>query len=350
MSDTTATTTTTTGTMTSTMKFSEAIDAAVAEAMARDERVVVFGEDVHMLRADLYARFGEQRVRPTPISESAFLGAAVGAAMTGLRPIVEIMLVDFIAVAFDAVLNQMAKLEAFSGERWRAPLVVRTACGGGYGDGGQHEQSLWGLLAGVPGLTVVVPSTPADAAGLMLAAVEHEGPVLFLEHKLISEAWLELLGRLGRDTVTFDVPAAAAEGEVSGLVASPIGEAAVRRQGGDLTVVSLAVGVHRALEAAEALHRDGIDCEVIDLRTVRPLDRATVARSVERTGRLLVVDEDYREFGLSGELAASVLEAGLSPRYERVCLDGTLPYDRRREALALPGVERISAAARRLVG
>jgi pyruvate dehydrogenase E1 component beta subunit len=228
--------------------------------------------------------------------------------------------------------------------------VVRTACGGGYGDGGQHQQNLWGLLAGVPGLTVVVPSTPADAAGLMLAAVEHEGPVLFLEHKLISEAWLEFMGRIGRDTVTFDVPAAAVEGEVPGLVAAPIGEAAVRRQGGDLTVVSLAVGVHRALEAAETLSADGIECEVIDLRTVQPLDRATVKRSVEKSGRLLVVDEDYREFGLSGELAASALEAGLSPRFERVCLDGTLPYDRRREALALPNVERISAAARRLMG
>ncbi len=332
------------------LKFGEAIDRAVAAAMAADERVVIFGEDVHMLRPDLYARFGADRVLPAPISESAFLGAAAGAAMSGLRPIVEIMLVDFIAVAFDAVLNHIAKLEAFSGGRWRAPLVVRATCGGGYGDGGQHQQALWGLLAGVPGVTVVVPSTPDDAAGLMLSAVEHEGPVIFLEHKLLSEGWLELLGRLGRDTVRFDVPAAGAEGEVA-LEPVPIGEAVVRRRGTDLTVVSLAVGVHRALAAAEQLEGDGVSCEVIDLRTVRPLDRETVARSVERTGRLLVVDEDYREFGLSGELAASALEAGLQPRFGRVCLEGpAIPYDRRREALALPNVERIVTAARSLVG
>jgi pyruvate dehydrogenase E1 component beta subunit len=331
------------------VKFGAAIDLAVAEAMARDERVLVIGEDVQMLHSQLFARFGKQRVVAAPISESAFVGAAVTAAMSGLRPIVEVMLVDFIGVAFDAVLNHMAKLEAFSGGRWKAPLVVRAACGGGYGDAGQHQQNLWGLLAGIPGLTVVVPSVPADAAGLMLAAIEHEGPVIYLEHKLLSESWLEFMGRLGRDTVSFDVPAAGAEGELPELTPTPIGQAALRREGGDLTIVSLAVGVHRALAAAEQLAQQGVSCEVIDLRSVRPLDRSAVTASVRRTGRLLVVDEDYREFGLSGELAAAALEAGLTPRFERVCLDGTLPYDRRREALALPGVERILAAAGRIL-
>lgn len=328
------------------LKFGEAIERAIAEAMARDERVVVLGEDVHMLRSPLYARFGKNRVLPTPISESAFVGAAVGAAMTGLRPIVEIMLVDFVGVCLDAVLNHMAKLEAFSGGRWKCPLVVRASCGGGYGDGGQHEQALWGLLAGIPGLTVVVPSTPADAAGLMRAAIEEEGPVFFLEHKLLSEAWLEFLGRLGRDTVSFDVPAAGAEGEVPPeMPPTPIGKAAIRRAGKDLTVVSLAVGVHRAIEAAADLEGRGCSCEVIDLRTARPLDRDAVVASVRKTGRLLVVDEDYREFGLSGEIAASVLEAGIAPRFARVCLEGTLPYARPLEARALPNVERIVAAA-----
>lgn len=334
-----------------TLEFSAAIDQVVADAMAADDRVVIFGEDVQMLRTAIYARFGRERVLNTPISEAAFVGAAVGAAMSGLRPIVELMLVDFVAVALDAVLNQMAKLEAFSGGRWTCPLVVRAACGGGYGDGGQHEQNLWGLLAGIPGLSVVVPSNPADAAGLMASAINHEGPVFFLEHKLLSESWLEFMGRQGRETVTFDVPAAGVEGEVPDPVEPvPIGSAAVQREGSDLTIVSLAVGLHRALAAAEALEGEGLSCEVIDLRSVRPLDLQTVTDSVSKTGRLLAVDEDYREFGLSGELAAVALEAGLTPRFARVCLEGTLPFARHLEDRALPNVERIIASARQLVG
>ncbi|MCC6748918.1 MAG: pyruvate dehydrogenase [Deltaproteobacteria bacterium] len=326
--------------------FSKAVDQALAQAMARDDRIVVFGEDVPMLRPELFARFGARRVLGTPISEGAFVGAAVGAAMAGLRPVVEVMMVDFIAVALDPILNHMAKLEAFSDGKWRCPVVLRAACGAGYGDGGQHGQALWGLLGGIPGLTVVVPSTPLDAAGLMLSALAADGPVIFLEHKLLSESWLEFLGRGGRTTVTFDVPPEGATGEVPDPCSpTPIGSAETRRSGGDLTIASLAVGVHRALAAAEALERRGISAEVIDLRTVRPLDRATVTSSVARTGRLLVVDEDVREMGISGELAASVLEAGLAPRYRRVCTEGTLPYDRAREAQALPHVAQIVAAA-----
>ena len=333
------------------MKFGEAIDAAVARAMAKDDRVIVFGEDVPMLRGPLAARFGASRVFGAPISESAFLGAAIGAAMAGLRPVVELMMADFAGVCFDAFLNQMSKLVDFSGGTWTCPLVVRTACGGGYGDGGQHEQALWGLFGGIPGLTVVVPSTPADAAGLMTAALQHDGPVVYLEHKLLSGSWLEFLGRGGRDTVTFDVPPEGAEGDVpDGMPPVPIGAAATRREGRDLTIVSLAVGVHRALAAAAELERRGVSCEVIDLRSVRPLDRAAITASAARTGHLLVVDEDYREDGLSGEIAATCLERGLAPRYARVCLEGTLPYERKREAAALPNVERIVAAAVELSG
>src|SRR5512137_2609733 len=192
------------------LRFADAIEDALAQAMAKDSRIVIFGEDVHTLRLNLFVRFGEQRVRPTPISEAAFLGAAVGAAMAGLRPVVEIMLVDFIGVAVDALLNQAAKLEAFSGGKWKAPMVVRATCGGGYGDGGQHEQSLWGWLAHIPGLAVVAPSTPADAAGLMRTALDHDGPIVYMEHKLLSDLWLGSLGRGGRTTVAFDVPAAGA--------------------------------------------------------------------------------------------------------------------------------------------
>lgn len=331
-----------------TMALDEAIDRALAEAMARDERIVVLGEDVPMLRPTLAARFGDRRVLGAPVSEAAFVGAAVGAAMAGLRPVVELMMVDFVAVAMDAVLNQMAKVEAFSGGRWRCPLVVRAPCGAGYGDGGQHGQALWGMLAGIPGLTVVVPSTPADAAGLMASALDEDGPVFLLEPKLLSPSWLDLLGRGGRDTVRFDVPAAGTRGEVPDpVIPTPIGQAAVRRAGTDLTIASVAVGVHRALEAAALLDRE-VSCEVIDLRSVRPLDVETVAVSVGKTGRLLVVDEDYSRGGLSGELAAVALEAGLAPAFSRVCLEETIPFARRLEEKALPSTARVVEAARAL--
>jgi pyruvate dehydrogenase E1 component beta subunit len=330
------------------MKFGAAIDAAVASAMAADPRVVILGEDVPAIRAPLLARFGPERVLAAPISEAGFLGAAVGAAMAGLRPVAELMLVDFVGSCLDALLNQAAKVADFTAGDWTVPLVVRATCGGGYGDGGQHEQALWGLLAGIPGLAVAVPSTPADAHGLMISALRHDGPVVFLEHKLLSERWLEWMGRGGRDTVSFDVPEDGAQGEVTPGVEVPLGRAALRRPGRDLTVVSLAVGAHRASAAAALLAAEGIECEVLDLRTVRPLDRDAIAASVARTGRLLVVDEDYREFGLSGEVAAVAVEAGLAPRLARVCLEGTIPYARHLEAAALPNVERIEAAARSL--
>jgi pyruvate dehydrogenase E1 component beta subunit len=308
------------------------------------------GEDVPMLRSGLLARFGPGRVLGTPISEAAFTSAGVGAAMAGLRPVVEIWMVDFVACAMDAVLNHMAKLEAFSGGEWKCPMVVRTGCGGGYGDGGQHEQALWGMLGGIPGLTVLVPSNPADAYGLMASALTHDGPVIFLEHKLLSEQMLEFLGRAGRNTVSFDLPADGVECEVPETPATvPLGSAKILRGGADITIVSLAVGVHRSLEAARLLETEGIECEVIDLRTVRPLDAVTITAAVSKTGRLLVVDEDYRECGLSGEAAAVALEAGLRPRFARVCLEGTVPFARHLEARALPNVERIAVAARKLM-
>ncbi len=334
-----------------TMSFANAIDDALAGAMAEDPRIIVFGEDVPMIRRSLFVRFGAARVRATPISESAFVGAAVAAAMGGLRPVVELIMVDFIAVTMDAILNHAAKVEAFSGGRWQVPLVLRAACGGGYGDGGQHEQALWGWLAHIPGLAVVVPSTPADAGGLMLAALAHPGPVIYLEHKLLSDYLLESLGSGGRRTISYDVPQAGARGPVPRRwSALPLGQAAVRRPGRDLTMVSVGVGVHRALEAAETLVQEGIDAGVIDLRSVAPLDTQTVCDAVRQTGRLLVVDEDYRGFGLSGELAAVVLEAGIAFTYGRVCTETTIPYAREMEDAALPNAARVADAARKLVG
>lgn len=332
------------------MSFAEAIDHALAQAMADDPGIIILGEDVHSLRRNLFVRFGKQRVRTTPISEGAFVGAAVAAAMAGLRPVAEVMLVDFIGLAMDALLNHAAKVEAFSGGNWRVPLVVRAACGGGYGDGGQHEQSLWGWLAHIPGLTVVVPSTPADAGGLMLAAIEHDRPVIYLEHKLLADDWLDAIGIGGRKNIAFDVPPQGARGPVPDeWQAVPIGHAVSRREGKDLTIVSVGVSVHRALEAAHALEAQGISAGVIDLRTVSPLDKKTVCEAVAKTGRLLAVDEDYEGFGLSGELAAVVLEAGIPLRYARVCTRDTLPYARELEDDALPNVRRITEAALRLI-
>jgi pyruvate/2-oxoglutarate/acetoin dehydrogenase E1 component len=332
------------------LSLGQAVDRAIEDAMVRDESIILMGEDAPMLRAPLFARFGADRVLATPISEAAFFGAAAGAAMAGLRPVVELYMVDFIAVALDSVLNHIAKLETFSGGAWKAPLVIRAPTGAGYGDGGQHGQALWGSLASIPGLSVVVASTPADAYGLMTTALAHDGPVIFMEPKLLSEEWLEFLGRGGRDTVTFDIPAAGRIGKVPDPPhVTPFGTAAVRREGSDITVASLAVGVHRALEAANRLSDQGIDCEVIDLRSLRPLDVPTVVASVDKTGRLLVVDEDYRNFGLSGELAAVSLEAGLSPRFGRVCVEDTLPFARHLENEALPNVDRIITAATALV-
>ncbi len=334
----------------SSVGFAEAIDDAIAERMAVDPAILVFGEDVQLLRRNLYARFGAERVRNAPISEAAFLGAAVGAAMAGLRPVVEIMMADFLTVAVDALVNHAAKLADFSGGSWGAPMVVRVACGGGYGDGGQHEQSLWGWLAHIPGMAVVVPSNPVDAAGLMRTALAHDGPVVFLEHKLLADNWLEALGRGGRSGLEFDVPPAGARA-AHPLPANRVafGRASVVRSGGSLTLVSLGVGVHQALEAAEALAEDGISAGVIDLRSVSPLDRGCLVEQVGQTGRVVVVDEDYLRFGLSGEIAACLLEAGLRPRFARVATEGTIPFARHLERSALPNPDRVMRACRQVL-
>jgi pyruvate dehydrogenase E1 component beta subunit len=330
--------------------FSAAIELALARAMAEDDRVLVLGEDVQTMRRALYVRFGGDRVRNTPISESAMLGTALGAAMAGLRPVVEIMFADFLPVAMDMLANHVAKLAAFSDGRWQAPLVVRSACGGGYGDAGQHEQALWGMVAGVPGLSVVVPSTPADAAGLMLGALADPGPVVFLEHKLLSSAWLEVVGGSAHSRARLDVPAAGAAGEVADPPDPvPLGRGALRRPGRDLAMVGVGVGVHRALAAAEVLAREGVEAAVLDLRSVAPLDRDAVLDLASATGCVLAVDEDYTRAGLSGEIAAVVAESGTGARFGRVTCEETIPYARALETAALPNVPRLVDAARSLL-
>ena len=330
------------------MKYGQAVDFAVAEAMAKDDRVVTWGEDVKLIHRDLLVRFGPERVRDTPISESAFLYAGIGAAMTGLRPVVEIMLIDFLPVAWSGIVNAASKFRDFSGGRWEIPLVVRAGCGGWYTDGGQHEQVLWGQLAAYPNINVVCPSTPADAAGLMLTAVETDEVVVFLEHQLLSEQWIDYLAGGSRSTVDFDhlIPADGAQGEVPlPLEQVPLGRAAVRREGSDVALISLGVGVHRCIEAAQVLGGSGIDASVLDLRSVSPLDRDAVVDQVRKTRRVVVVDEDYVRGGLSGEIAAVLLEADVAAAYARVAVEGTIPFAPHLEYAALPNVERIVTAA-----
>ena len=324
------------------MEFTEAIDSALGQAMAKNDDIIILGEDVHTLRINLYSRFGKDRIKHTPISESAFLGASVTAAMAGLRPVVEIMLVDFIGVAMDALLNHASKIHFFSGGKCNVPMVIRTSCGGGYGDAGQHEQSLWGWLAHIPGISVVVPSNPADAGGLMLAALNSEHPVVFMEHKLLSHLWLDYMGIGGRDTVSFDVPLDGNKGEVPDKWAPvPIGKLKIVREGSDITIASVGVGVHLALKAAENLSDQNINAEILDLRTVSPLDIEGLVDSVLKTGKLIVVDEDYKMFGLSGEISASLLEQGLEFKYGRVCTDSIIPFSHKIEMETLPNVKKI---------
>jgi pyruvate/2-oxoglutarate/acetoin dehydrogenase E1 component len=331
--------------------LTEAIDRALELAMSEDDRVVVIGEDVPMMRAGLFARFGPDRVMAAPISESAFLGAGVGAALGGLRPVVEIMFVDFLAVALHALINEAAMVDTLSGGRWSAPLVVRSACGGGYGDAGQHEQSRWGMLGSIPGLAVAVPSTPADAAGLTLGALQHDGPVVLLEHKLLSTFWLEMLAGRRRPGEELDVSPSWLTGDVPEQVLPvPLGEGVVRREGADLLIVSVAVGVHRAIEAAGVLSDEGVETAVLDLRTVAPLDREQVASLAQGKRGVLVVDEDYGPFGLSGEIAALLAESGIHVPYGRVTASGVIPFAPRLEREQMPGSERVLSAARRLLG
>ena len=287
------------------LNISQCVAEALALEMERDDTVVVLGEDVGRqggvfgATRGLQKTFGDHRVIDTPISETAITGMGVGLAMEGFRPVLEIMFVDFVGVCLDQVYNAIAKNHYMSGGRVRMPIVIKTA-GGCIGSGAQHSQCLWGLFAHLPGLKVVAPSNPYDAKGLMAAAVESDDPVVYIEHKAL------LLARAADFTFGNDVPAS--------RYTVPLGQASVIRLGNDLTLATLSGTVMPALAAATRLAGEGIDVEVIDLRSVVPLDVATVAESVAKTGRLLVVDEDYLSFGLSAELVTRVLEAGVSMR------------------------------------
>lgn len=333
----------------SAIDLTSAIDAALEQAMAADDRVIVIGEDVPALRHGLLARFGPDRVMEAPISESAFLGAGVGAALGGLRPVIEILFVDFLSVGLHQLSNEAAMIPVFSGGRWPVPLMIRAACGGGYGDAGQHEQALWGMIAGIPGVVVAVPSTPSDAAGLTLSLLSHEGPSVLLEHKLLSAVWRQELAGTHRAEVDFDVPESDEPPASSPIEPIVLGSAAIRRPGSDLVIISAAVGAHRSVEAAEQLSREGIEAAVMDLRTIAPLDTDTICEIAADCGAVVVVDEDYVGFGLTGEIAAVLAEHGIHRPFARVATTGTIPYARHLEREVLPSVERIVAAARTLL-
>jgi len=330
------------------LTFAKAMAEAIATEMECDPSVFVLGEDVGALggvfssTTGLLERFGPERVLDTPISETGFVGAAIGAATEGLRPVVELMFVDFFGVCMDQIYNHMAKIHFESAGAVRVPMVLTAAVGGGYSDGTQHSQCLWGTFAHLPGMKVVVPSTPSDAKGLMTAAIRDDNPVVFLFHKgAMGLPWMSKSSR-----AVGPVPREQYEIE--------LGKANVVRSGSDVTIATLSLSVHHTLDVAEELAGQGIDCEVIDLRSLVPLDAETVIESVTKTGRLIVVDEDYLSFGLSGEIIARIVERDprlLKSPPTRVCVpDVPIPYARPLEMAVLPTPSRIRNAIIELVG
>jgi pyruvate dehydrogenase E1 component beta subunit len=320
---------------------------AIALMMERDSSVFVIGEDVGAYggifssTTGLLERFGPDRIIDTPISETAFIGLGTGAAVEGMRPIVELMFVDFFGVAMDQIYNHMAKIHFESGGSVKVPMVLMTAVGGGYSDGAQHSQCLWGTFAHLPGMKVVVPSSPYDAKGLMISAIEDDNPVIYMFHKgIMGLPWM------AKNSYAIDVVP-------EEYYSVPIGKASVVRSGKDLTIVTLSLSVHHCLDVAEEASRSGIDCEVIDLRSLVPLDRQTILESVAKTNKLLVVDEDYQSFGLSGEIAAVIVESDptlLKSPMKRVCVpDVPIPYARSLEYAVLPSQARIMDAIRQMV-
>ena len=325
--------------------LSQLLAATMATEMERDPAVMLLGEDVGYsggtfgATRGLFKQFGEWRVRDTPISEMGFTGMAAGLAMSGYRPIVEIMFADFIGVCLDQLYNAIAKNRYMSGGEVAMPITIRTA-GGCIGSAGQHSQTLWGTLAHLPGLKVVAPSNPYDYRGLLTAAIESDDPVVVIEHK---DAYL-------RKCSSFPLGAEVPDERYT----VEIGRAAVVRPGTHLTVATLSTMVEKSLAAAEELAQFGIEAEVVDLRSVVPLDHQTVAQSVGRTSRLLVVDEDYRSFGLSGELVTRVMEeigpSGLRSVARLALPDTPIPAALSLEREVIPQVDGIVAAARRLIG
>jgi pyruvate dehydrogenase E1 component beta subunit len=320
------------------ISYREALNQALAEEMRRDDRVFIMGEEVgyfggaFKVTDGLLATFGEKRVRDTPISELSIVGAGIGSAMGGLRPVVELMTINFGLLAIDQIVNHAAKIHYMFGGQAKVPIVIRAPQGGGHQLGAQHSQSLEAYFLHCPGLRVVIPATPADAKGLLKTAIRQDDPVIFLEHE-------SLYGMKG------EVP----EGEH--LV--PFGVATVMRPGKDVTIISYSKCIYDSMRAAEALENEGIDAEVIDLRTLNPLDINTCIESIKKTGKAIVVYEGWRTGGAGAEIAAQLYEATfdhLDAPIERVATKDTpMPYNARLERAALPSPADIVKVAERLV-
>ncbi|MGO9265722.1 MAG: alpha-ketoacid dehydrogenase subunit beta [Candidatus Binataceae bacterium] len=318
--------------------YREALNQALREELDRDERVFIMGEEVgyfggaFKVTDGLLAVYGEKRIRDTPISELAITGAGVGAAMGGLKPIVELMTINFALLAIDQIINSAAKIHYMFGGNAKVPMVIRAPQGAGHQLGAQHSQSLEAYFMHCPGLRVVIPATPADAKGLLKTCVRQDDPVVFLEHE-------SLYGVKG------EVP----DGEH--LV--PLGRANVVREGKDVTLISYSKCVYDAIAAAEALENEGIDAEVIDLRTLNPLDLTTVITSVKKTGKAIVIYEGWRTGGAGAEIATQIYEAAfdhLDAPVERIAtLDTPMPYNARLEKAALPSEADIVKVAERML-
>jgi pyruvate dehydrogenase E1 component beta subunit len=321
------------------LSYAEAIREGLAQAMQADERVFLFGEDVGVyggafgVSGDLFHKFGSERVIDTPISELGIAGAAVGAAITGMKPVLELQFSDFVTLAMEQIVNQAAKIHFMFGGKATVPMVVRLPGGSGTGAAAQHSQSLEAWFAHVPGLKVVQPSTPHDAKGLLLAAIDDPNPVLIFEHKLLYKT----KGPVPEEPYRV-----------------PIGKAAVRRAGRDLTIVGSSIMAIRAVAAAARLSGENIDAEVIDLRSLRPIDLTTIAASVRKTHRLLIVYEGVKIMGIGAEISAMIAESDAfdfldAPIARLGGADVPLPYNPVLEKAAVPQEDDIVAAARRLV-
>lgn len=314
--------------------YREALRAAHREALSRDPRVFVMGEDVgryggsYAVTMGLLAEFGEERIRDTPLSEAAFVGAGIGAALAGMRPIVEVMTVNFSMLALDQILNNAATIRHMSGGQFSVPVVIRMATGAGRQLAAQHSHSLEGWYAHIPGLRVVAPATLADARGMLWTALEDPDPVIMFEHAQL----YNLEGELAADAGAVDID-----------------RAAVRRAGKDITVITYGGSLGKALQAADELARAGIDAEVIDLRTLRPLDDAMIVASVGKTHRAVIVDEGWKSGSLAAEIATRIVEQAfyeLDAPVARVCsVEAPIPYAKHLEDAALPQVPDIVAAA-----
>ncbi|MEP6979367.1 MAG: alpha-ketoacid dehydrogenase subunit beta [Nakamurella sp.] len=311
--------------------YAEAIREAISQAMAEDDSVFMLGEDIGIyggafgVSGDLYHRYGPERIRDTPISELGIVGAAVGAALVGMKPIVEIQFSDFTCQAMDQIVNQAAKIHFMLGGAAHVPLVLRAPGGSGTGAAAQHSQSLEAWFAHVPGLKVVMPATPADAKGMLLSAIDDPNPVVFIEHKLLYKT-------------SGEVPEEA--------VRIPLGKAAVRRTGNDITLVATGVMVSRCLEAATALAAQGIEATVVDVRSLKPFDADTVLSAVSATGRVLLVQEAVKSGGFMSEVSAVIAESdalySLLAPIGRLCgLDVPIPYAPQLEKAAVPQIDDI---------